>query len=97
MTGNAPFAERSEFERRVQYEEFLYVHQARVDRREASVMTVSFEVALRYLEERGWRLQRIWKPYRVFVRGKEELPLLVEVQRGQVDRKAWEIIKKHAE
>jgi hypothetical protein len=57
---------------------------------------VPFGEVREYLESRGWRLQRIWKPYRIFLRGEAELPLMVEVEEGEVDRRAFEEIKKHA-
>jgi len=60
-------------------------------------MWIRFEEVLAHLEARGWRLQRIWKPYRVFLRGRDELPILIEVNNGKVDRKAWEQIKKIAD
>lgn len=43
--------------------------------------TVPFESLLAWMEERGWQLTRIWKPYRVFSRT-GQLPILVEVQAG---------------
>lgn len=60
-------------------------------------MSIPFKVVLAHLEAKGWKLQRIWKPYRVFLRGREELPILVDVENGKVDRKAWEQIKKIAD
>ncbi|NUQ54233.1 MAG: hypothetical protein HUU19_16275 [Phycisphaerales bacterium] len=60
-------------------------------------MSIPFKQILSHLEVRGWRLQRIWKPYRVFLRGRDELPILIEVNNGRVDRKAWEQIKKIAD
>jgi hypothetical protein len=58
---------------------------------------IPFTEVREYLEARGWRFQRIWRPYRVFLRGDNELPIMVEVEEGMVDRRAFEEIKKHAE
>lgn len=49
-----------------------------------------FEEVLRLFEENGWVLQRIWKPYRVFVK-EGELPFLIPVHEGKV---SYEYIKK---
>jgi hypothetical protein len=55
---------------------------------------VQFSTVLVYLEGRGWVLKRIDKPYRVFVRRPDELPVLVEVSRDKtVDRDQFEYIK----
>jgi hypothetical protein len=43
--------------------------------------SVPFAEALELFESRGWRLQKIWEPYRVFAK-EGELPFLVPV-RGQ--------------
>lgn len=59
---------------------------------------VPFNEVRAYLEhpDRKWRFQRIWRPYRVFLRGDNELPIMVEVEEGMVDRRVFEEIKKHA-
>jgi hypothetical protein len=42
---------------------------------------MAFEALLAWMEERGWELTRIWKPYRVFNKP-GHLPILVEVHPG---------------
>ena len=44
-----------------------------------------FEEVLKLLESYGWKLQKIYEPYRVFVRKKEELPWLIPVHDKKVD------------
>ena len=44
---------------------------------------ISFLQVLEILESHGWTLQRIWKPYRVFVKD-NELPILIPVEDGKV-------------
>lgn len=39
---------------------------------------VPFKDVLALLEAHGWRLQKIWEPYRVFTKGRE-LPILLPV------------------
>jgi len=43
-----------------------------------------FEVVLKLFESYGWKLQKIFEPYRVFVR-EGELPWLVPVHNKKVD------------
>jgi hypothetical protein len=43
--------------------------------------SVLFAEVLGLFESRGWRLQKIWEPYRVFMK-EGELPFLIPV-RGQ--------------
>jgi hypothetical protein len=43
--------------------------------------SVPFAEVLEFFESRGWRLQKIWEPYRVFIK-EGELPFLIPV-RGQ--------------
>ena len=52
---------------------------------------MAFEEFLEILEGRGWVLQTIWKPYRVFVKEGEPLPFLAMVQDGKV---SGEYVKK---
>lgn len=44
--------------------------------------TVRFDSLLAWMEERGWELKRVWKPYRVFRKQGHDLPILVEVHPG---------------
>lgn len=50
----------------------------------------NFEDVLKLFEENGWVLQRIWSPYRVFMKD-GELPWMIPVQEGKVD---YEYVKK---
>ena len=43
-----------------------------------------FEDVLKLFESRGWRLQKIWEPYRVFMK-QGELPFLIPVHGQKVD------------
>ena len=52
---------------------------------------VDFEEVLKLFESYGWELQKIYEPYRVFVRRKEELPWLIPVHKKKVDA---EYVKK---
>lgn len=55
---------------------------------------VPFKVVLEYLERRGWVLLRIKKPWRVFVRGNDESPILIKVDKdGNVDGDEFNSIK----
>jgi len=45
--------------------------------------SVPFAEVLELFESRGWRLQRIWEPYRVFMK-EGELPFLVPVHGQKV-------------
>jgi hypothetical protein len=54
---------------------------------------VGFEDVLNLFEAHGWRLQRIWEPYRVFVR-EGELPWLIPVHNRKVDIEYVDKFKK---
>ena len=54
---------------------------------------VPFSQVLELLENHGWTVQRIWKPYRVFVKS-NELPILIPVEDGKVNVVYVEKIKK---
>jgi hypothetical protein len=45
---------------------------------------VDFEKVLALFESHGWKLKRIWEPYRVFVK-EGELPWLIPVHGRKVD------------
>ena len=45
--------------------------------------SVPFAEVLGLFESRGWRLQKIWEPYRVFVK-ERELPFLIPVHGQKV-------------
>jgi hypothetical protein len=45
--------------------------------------SVPFEQVLELFESRGWRLQKIWEPYRVFMKP-GELPFLIPVEGQKV-------------
>jgi hypothetical protein len=45
--------------------------------------SVPFAEALELFESRGWRLQKIWEPYRVFMK-EGELPFLIPVHGQKV-------------
>jgi hypothetical protein len=45
---------------------------------------IPFADVLKRLESGGWRLERIWKPYRVFAKA-GHLPILVRVEDRDVD------------
>lgn len=45
--------------------------------------SVPFAEVLELFESRGWRLQKIWEPYRVFMKP-GELPWLIPVQGQKV-------------
>jgi len=55
---------------------------------------VPFSNVLALLEEHGWVLQRIWKPYFVFVHEEHELPLLIPVYDKKVSRDYVKKIKE---
>ena len=57
-------------------------------------MDADFEEVLELFESHGWKLQKIFEPYRVFVREKEELPWLIPVHNKKVD---VEYVKKFKE
>ena len=46
--------------------------------------SVPFAEVLELFESRGWKLQKIWEPYRVFMRP-GELPFLIPVHGQKVD------------
>ena len=54
---------------------------------------LGFQEVLELLESHGWKLQKIYKPYRVFVK-KGELPWLIPVHNKKVDA---EYVKKFKE
>ncbi len=54
---------------------------------------VDFEKVLELFESHGWKLQKIYEPYRVFVK-KGELPWLIPVHDKKVD---VEYVKKFKE
>ena len=45
--------------------------------------SVPFAEVLELVESRGWRLQKIWEPYRVFMK-EGELPFLIPVHGQKV-------------
>ena len=61
---------------------------------------VDFEKVLELFESHGWKLQKIYEPYRVFVK-KGELPWLIPVHDRKVDveyvEKFKEFIKERGE
>ena len=54
---------------------------------------LGFEEVLELFESHGWKLQKIYEPYRVFVK-KGELPWLIPVHTKKVDA---EYVKKFKE
>ena len=46
--------------------------------------SVPFAEVLELFESRGWRLQKIWEPYRVFMKPGEALPWLIPVYEQKV-------------
>jgi hypothetical protein len=62
-------------------------------------MKVPFSTVLVYLEERDWVLQKIYrKSIRVFVRGNDESPILIQVDDdGNVDKAQFDAIKPLAD
>lgn len=54
---------------------------------------VDFEEVLELFESHGWKLQKIYEPYRVFVK-EEELPWLIPVHDRKVNA---EYVKKFKE
>ncbi len=54
---------------------------------------VGFEEVLELFESHGWKLQKIYEPYRVFVK-RGELPWLIPVHNKKVDA---EYVKKFKE
>ena len=55
--------------------------------------SVDFEEILEFFERHGWKLQKIYEPYRVFVK-QGELPWLIPVYDKKVDA---EYVKKFKE
>ena len=51
---------------------------------------MDFEQVLTLFEAHGWALQKIWPPYRVFVK-EGELPWLIPVHNNEVD---YEYVEK---
>jgi len=54
---------------------------------------VGFEEVLNLFESHGWKLQRIWEPYRIFVK-EGELPWLIPVHNRKVDIEYVDKFKK---
>jgi len=52
--------------------------------------SINFEEILEFFESHGWKLQKIYEPYRVFVK-QGELPWLIPVHDKKVDS---EYVKK---
>lgn len=46
---------------------------------------VNFQKVLELFESHGWKLQRIYNPYRVFTKDSEPLPFLIPVHNRKVD------------
>ena len=57
---------------------------------------MDFEQILALFEANGWVLQKIWPPYRVFVK-EGELPWLIPVHNNEVDYEYVEKIKAYFE
>jgi hypothetical protein len=57
---------------------------------------MDFEEVLKLFEKNGWVLQRIWSPYRIFMK-KGELPFLIPVQEGKVNDEYVKKIKDYFE
>ena len=61
---------------------------------------VEFEEVLRLFESHGWKLQKIYEPYRVFIKP-GELPWLIPVHDRKVDaeyvEKFKQFLKDHGE
>jgi hypothetical protein len=58
---------------------------------------VKFQEVLRLFESHGWKLKKIWEPYRVFTKDGEPLPFLIPVHNQEVDIKYVEKIKEYFE
>jgi len=58
---------------------------------------VAFEKVLKVFESHGWRLQRISKPYRVFVKDEQTLPFLIPVHDKKVDIEYVQKVEKFFE
>lgn len=54
---------------------------------------VPFEQVLHLLQEHGWELAKIWKPYRVFTKH-GRLPILIPVDGKMVDAEYVQKIKQ---
>jgi hypothetical protein len=54
---------------------------------------VEFEEVLRLFESHGWKLQKIYEPYRVFIK-QGELPWLIPVHDRKVDAEYVEKFKQ---
>ena len=57
---------------------------------------VDFEKVLELFESHGWKLQRIYEPYRVFTKG-SQLPWLIPVKDKKVDTEYVNKFKKSLE
>lgn len=60
---------------------------------------VDFEKVLKLFEENGWKLGRIWKPYRVFINPKDKnsLPFLIPVEGKKVHERYYKKVKQFFE
>ena len=56
----------------------------------------TFEQILELFESHGWALQKVWPPYRVFVK-EGELPCLIPVYENEVDYEYVEKIEAYFE
>ncbi len=56
-------------------------------------MNVPFSSVLSILQEHGWEMTGIWKPYRVFTKG-NELPIMIPVHNKKVDAEYVQRIKE---
>lgn len=57
---------------------------------------MDFEEVLELFEKNGWVLQRIWSPYRIFMK-EGELPWMIPVQEGKVNDEYVKKIKDYFE
>lgn len=55
---------------------------------------VKFQEVLELFECHGWKLKKIWEPYRVFTKDGEPLPFLIPVHNQEVDIKYVEKFKE---
>lgn len=65
----------------------------------ANIEYVDFEKVLELFEKNGWKLQKIWKPYRVFIdpKDKNSLPFLIPVKGNKVYGEYYKKIKNFFE
>ncbi|MCK4959627.1 MAG: hypothetical protein KAT00_09500 [Planctomycetes bacterium] len=57
--------------------------------------SLDFEDVLKFFESKGWKLERIWEPYRFFVSDEYPLPFLVEVKNKKVSSYYVEKFKEY--